>query len=155
MTRLIALALVLWASVASAAPPELPDAMLGYWGPHAKGPGSYPDNYPGMMQRLPHDAYEWIVFKDAWVMWDGYCQIHDVKQIGDMDYEVGAMCGMAHCELRDKKCASYSLETDRNLGDITDDRFQFTLCGEYLTIRQLTGPAMRSIEAQPMGCKLS
>ena len=74
-------------------------------------------------------------------MWDGVCKIHDVKQLGEMDYEVGATCGMNDGSSADKMDPDFPA---------TEEVYQFSLCGETLNIRSL-----KDQPAQPQGCKIS
>jgi hypothetical protein len=143
MKTLTILALVLLATSAHAAPTELPQEMQGYWLPASSSSDPDMRNWPGVMHRIAKTDYNDIeVQPSLWVMWDGLCKIHDVKQLGEMDFEVAASCGI----LRDK--TSYEMDPQVPV-PITEDRYQFTLCGDSLNIKELQEPA------QPQGCKIS
>jgi len=76
-----------FAAPAYAAPAELPllpFEMTGFWEPVRH----LDIGWPRPMQRIPKDAYEWEVRRTKWLEWDGLCEIHDIKQLGEMDYEV-------------------------------------------------------------------
>ena len=130
---------MLLASPASAV--ELPAEMTGYWMPMYDGRPTDPHDWPGAMHRISKPAYEWVISQNEWIEWDGICKIHDVKQLGEMDYEVGATCGEADGDKPDTM--------DPN-GLISEDRYQFTLCGEILNIRKL-----EDNKPEPEGCKIS
>jgi hypothetical protein len=118
---------------ANAATTELPSEMTGYWSPLGYGHELDPHNWPGAMQRIAEPNYEWEVSQDQWLMWDGICKIHDVKQLGEMDYEVRATCGL----IKGDKPPYTEMETNTEYASITEERYQFTLCGDTLNIREL------------------
>jgi hypothetical protein len=136
------IALVAFATGAHAAPAELPQEMIGHWLPSSiNASHSDVNNWPGPLQRKADGEIE--VQPKLWVMWDGLCKIHDVKQLGEMDYEVAASCGIL------KNLTSYEMEPDVKIFPINEERYQFTLCGDSLNIRELQDTA------QPQGCKIS
>ena len=137
--------LLAFAAPAHAAPTELPAEMIGYWQPMDDGKPYDPHNWPGAMHRIPEWSYEWGISQNEWVMWDGICKIHDVKQLGEMDYEVGATCGQIDGSSSDP----FKMDLDEAIGEY---RYQFTLCGEILNIRTLKDDDQ---PAQPEGCKIS
>lgn len=137
------------ASPAYAAPPELPVEMTGYWSITYNGKPMDPHNSPGAMHRISEPLYEWEVSQNEWLMWDGICKIHDVKQLGEMDYEVGATCGL----LDGASGRPYKMDP---IEAISEYRYQFSLCGEILNVRVLKDPNQKIDQpAEPEGCKIS
>lgn len=133
---LIAIAISICASAAAnAAPTELPEEMFGYWGPAEAWAGFDAKKWPGAFVRLTEPHYEWEVSAKQWIMWDGLCKIHDIKQLGELDYEVWATCGL----IKSSGGPPYTeMETDPPYNeDITEDHYQFSLCGAILTIHDL------------------
>jgi hypothetical protein len=127
----VAAMLLLLAAPAYAAPTELPAEMVGYWEPMRDGRLKYPDNWPGAMHRISEPAYEWEISQNGWIEWDGICKIHDVKQLGEMNYEVGATCGLIDGT---SKGPPYKMDPKEA---ISETRYQFSLCGEILKVRLL------------------
>ena len=141
--------LLVCAAPAYAASAELPAEMIGYWMPMYDGRPNDPHNWPGAMHRIPEWSYEWEINQNGWLGWDGVCDIHDVKQLGEMDYEVGATCGIIGGE----SDGHYTMSPDEA---ISENRYQFTLCGEILNVRVLKDPIQKIDQpAEPEGCKIS
>ena len=86
--------------------------------------------------------YEWEVSQDGWLEWDGICKIHDVKQLGEMDYEVGATCGVIDGYYR--KDRPYKMDPREAT---SEHRYQFTLCGEILNVRDLVDRSLQNLKA--------
>jgi hypothetical protein len=136
-------ALVLLVTIPAHAADVLPDGMVGYW-----RPTDHYDKYDAWhMTRIPKWEYEWTVKNNSWEEWDGACKIHDVKELGANDYEVWATCGVYP--------EAVNLTDDVDPGKIDgepwEDHYQFSLCGETLTVKDLK-------EGQPVkeeGCKIS
>ena len=146
MKKMLLAGMIAFTAPAYAAPTELPAEMMGYW---ASTKTDDPHNWPGAMHRIPEWSYEWGISQTEWVMWDGICKIHDVKQLGEMDYEVGATCGQID------GLSSDPFKMDLNEA-VSEDRYQFTLCGEILNIRVLKDENQKIDQpAQPQGCKIS
>jgi hypothetical protein len=145
---LLAGMILAFASSAYAAPAELPVEMVGYWMPMYDGREMDSHNWPGAMHRIPEWSYEWGISQNGWLGWDGVCNIHDVKQLGEMDYEVEATCGLTD-GYPDKP--PYKMDPDNV---ISEDRYQFTLCGEILNVRVLKDRD-HDQPAEPEGCKIS
>jgi hypothetical protein len=145
---LLAGVMLVCASSAYAAPTELPVEMVGYWMPMYDGRPDDPHNWPGAMHRISKPAYEWEIYQNGWLGWDGVCNIHDIKQLGEMDYEVEATCGLSD-GYPDKP--PYKMNPDEA---ITGDRYQLSLCGEILNVRVLKDRD-HDQPAEPEGCKIS
>jgi hypothetical protein len=143
MKRLIILVGIMLALVVPATADELPPEMVGYWMPMYDGRPNDPNDFPGVMRRIPEPRYEWEVSRDGWLEWDGICKIHDVKQLGEMEYEVGATCGV----IDGSSSKPYKMSHEDN---ISEGRYQFSLCGEILHVR-----ALKDRKAEPEGCKIS
>lgn len=140
MKRLIlAAATIMMMTAAHAAPAELPAEMTGFWMPmHSDS-----NNDPGPMKRLSEWQYEWEVRQNEWIEWDGFCTIHSVKKLGEMDYEVGATCGLIDGSSK----PTFKMDPNE---PTTEEVYQFSMCGDTLNIRVL-----KDQPAQPQGCKIS
>jgi hypothetical protein len=152
--KLLLAGMIAFTTPANAAPTELPAEMMGYWEPiHDGKPIDYPHNWPGVMHRISEPAYEWEISQNGWIEWDGICKIHDVKQLGEMDYEVGATCGLIDGKTNGKD-KPYVMDPKE---DIREYRYQFSLCGEILNVRLLKDQRDPKIDqpAEPEGCKIS
>ena len=101
------------------------------------------------MNRISEPAYEWEISQNEWVEWDGICKIHDVKQLGEMDYEVGATCGL----IDGASDRPYKMDPNEAINEY---RYQFSLCGEILNVRVLKDQNQKIDQpAEPEGCKIS
>jgi hypothetical protein len=67
---------------------QLPDIMVGRWNGSGSGVSYDKNNWPGDFVREPGRYSDWRITKDTYEPWDGTCKIHDVKELGEDDYEV-------------------------------------------------------------------